>query len=161
MTNTTLAKIAITVAVAVAGVGFFVKSTLGSAQHHKRVDELGTDLARWQGTSMKIYGRVVPGTLREEIVNQKTQRSFVIEHDSRRIRVFHFGPKPDVFKDLSEVAVTGHVVPAADMQAIAASLGVTADGEAGYVVDATDLQAKCPTRYTGAMVNRDLSKEFK
>src|SRR5690242_12369827 len=100
MQNSTLAKIALTAAVAVAGVGFFVKSTMGHTQHYKMVDELlAGDLKQWEGKELKVHGWVLAGSLKEDVVNQETHRSFVLQKDGKKIRVFSMGPKPDTFKD--------------------------------------------------------------
>ena len=55
MQKSTLAKIALTAVVAVAGVGFFVKSTLGHTTHYKMVDDLMTtgDLDQWKDKEIK------------------------------------------------------------------------------------------------------------
>ena len=72
------------------------------------------------------------------------------------MNVFSAGPKPDTFKDQSEVVATGHLVPAASMQAVADKLcskpgkegcPIKADAEQAYVVDASELMAKCPSKY--------------
>ena len=162
MQNSTLAKIAITAAVAVAGVGFFVKSTLGHTQHYKMVDELmAGDLSQWKGKELKVHGWVVAGSIRELVVDQKTQRSFVLQKDGKKIRVFSFGPKPDTFKDQSEVVASGYLIPASEKGELAKSLGVPLEADLAYVVDATKLDAKCPSKYDGARANKDLNQQFK
>lgn len=161
MQNSTLAKIALTAAVAVAGVGFFVKSTLGHTQHYKMVDELmAGDLAQWQGKELKVHGWVLAGSIKEDVVKQETQRSFVLTKDGKKIRVFSMGPKPDTFKDQSEVVATGTLVPAADMRELASALRVPLESDVAYVVVATELQAKCPSKYEGARANQDLNAKF-
>jgi cytochrome c-type biogenesis protein CcmE len=158
MQNSTLAKIALTAAVAVAGGGFFVKSTLGHTQHYKMVDELmATDLSQWSGKELKVHGWVQAGTIREQVVDQKTQRTFVLTKEGKKIRVFSSGPTPDTFKDQSEVIASGALVPAAEKRELARSLGVTLEADLDYVVDATKLDAKCPSKYDGARANKDLS----
>jgi cytochrome c-type biogenesis protein CcmE len=162
MKNSTLAKIALTAAVAVAGVGFFVKSTLGHTQHYKMVDELmAGDLTQWKGKELKVHGWVLAGSVREQVVDQKTQRTFVLTKEGKKIRVFSYGPKPDTFKDQSEVIATGHVIPAAEKRELAKSLGVVLEADLDYVVDATKLDAKCPSKYDGARANKDLDTQFK
>lgn len=163
MQNSTLAKIALTAAVAVAGVGFFVKSTLGHTQHYKMVDELmASDLSQWKGKELKVHGWVQAGTIREQVVDQKTQRTFVLSKEGKKIRVFSSGPKPDTFKDQSEVIASGALVPAAEKRELARSLGVTLEADLDYVVDATKLDAKCPSKYDGARANKELSStDFK
>lgn len=161
MQNSTLAKIALTAAVAVAGVGFFVKSTLGHTQHYKMVDELmAGDLSQWKGKELKVHGWVLAGSIREQIVDQKTQRSFVLTKDGKKIRVFSSGPVPDTFKDQSEVVASGHLIPAAEKRELAQSLGVALEADLDYVVDASKLDAKCPSKYDGARANKDLNEQF-
>src|SRR5258705_11438869 len=86
MQNSTLAKIALTAAVALAGVGFFVKSTLGHTEHYKMVDELmASDLSQWSGKQLKVHGYVRAGSVREQVVDQKTIRTFVLQKEGKKI----------------------------------------------------------------------------
>jgi cytochrome c-type biogenesis protein CcmE len=158
MQNSTIAKIALTAAVLVSGVAFFAKSTAGSTQHYKMVDELlaAGDLAQWHDKQMKVHGFVVAGSIKEKVVSQETVRTFVLQKDGKKIRVFNRGPKPDTFKDQSEVVATGVIVPSASMDALAQSLDVRIDSDMSYVVDATELMAKCPSKYEGAQGNKKL-----
>jgi cytochrome c-type biogenesis protein CcmE len=161
MLNTTITKIALTIAVAVGGVGFMVYSSIGNAQHYKMVDELmADDLAQWQGKELKVHGWVEAGTIVEKAVtaDQAVHRTFILQKGGKKIRVFSVGPKPDTFKDLSEVVATGRLVPAADAKAVADALGVQLDSTQNYVVDATDLMAKCPSKYDGAQVIKQQNK---
>jgi cytochrome c-type biogenesis protein CcmE len=161
MQNSTLAKIALTAAVAVAGLGFFVKSTLGHTQHYKMVDELmAGDLSQWKDKELKVHGWVVAGSIKEQVVDQKTQRTFVLQKDGKKIRIFSFGPKPDTFKDQSEVVASGHLVLASEKRALAESLGAKLEADHEYVVDASKLDAKCPSKYDGARANKDLNEKF-
>ena len=172
MTNATLAKIALTCAVALGGAGFLVYSAFGDTEHYQMVNQLvagGPDgIARWQGKDLKVHGFVEAGSIIETVVNQETQRTFILQKEGKKIRVFSKGPKPDTFKDQSEVVATGHLVPAKDVQALADSLcakpqpgcPVRADAEQAYVVEATDLMAKCPSKYDGATSNK-LDSQFK
>jgi cytochrome c-type biogenesis protein CcmE len=153
-----LGKIVLTAAVAVAGVGFLVKSSVSSAQHYKMVDDLlATDLTSWKDKELKVHGWVESGSIHENIVNQETHRTFVLQKGGKKIRVFSAGPKPDTFKDQSEVVATGHLVPASQKQELAKSLGVPIESDMPYVVDATELMAKCPSKYDGARVNQQLT----
>jgi len=162
MQTSTLAKIALTAAVAVAGVAFFVKSTLGHTTHYKMVDELmAGDLAQWKDKELKVHGWVLAGSIREDIFEQETQRTFLVHKGGKKIRVFSSGPKPDTFKDQSEVVATGRIVPAAEKEKIAAALKVKLEADLDYVVDATELQAKCPSKYEGAQANKDLKTQYR
>lgn len=157
MNRNTLGKVVLTAAVAVGGVGFLVRSSVSSAQHYKMVDDLlSSDLSQWTGKELKVHGWVESGSIQEKIVNQETHRTFLLQKGGKKIRVFSAGPKPDTFKDQSEVVATGHLVPAAKLKDLATSLGVTIDADMPYVVDATELMAKCPSKYDGANVNKQL-----
>lgn len=161
MQNSTLAKLAITAAVAVAGVAFFVKSTLGHTTHYKMVDELmAGDLSQWKDKEIKVHGWVLAGSIRDEIVKQETQRTFVLQKAGKKIRVFFTGPVPDTFKDQSEVVATGHITPATQLTELAASLDVPLEADLAYVLVAKELQAKCPSKYEGAQANKDLNTKY-
>ena len=158
MQNTTLAKIALTAAVAVAGVAFLVTQVMGDAQHYKMVDELmAGDLSKWKETELKVHGWARAGTIKAQLVGQTMQRTFILQKGGKSIRVFSSGPAPDTFKDQSEVVATGHLVPVEQQRQMAASLGVTLEAGTEYVLVARDLQAKCPSKYEGARMNKDLN----
>jgi cytochrome c-type biogenesis protein CcmE len=154
MNKSTLSKLVLTAAVAVGGVAFLVKSSVSSAQHYKMVDDLlQTDLSSWKGKELKVHGWVESNSIHESIVNQETHRTFLLQKGGKKIRVFSAGPKPDTFKDQSEVVATGHLVPASQMAELAKSLGVAIESDMPYVVDSTELMAKCPSKYDGASIN--------
>jgi len=163
MDKSTLGKIVLTAIVVVCGVGFLVKSSASSAQHYMMVHELmQTDLASWKDKELKIHGWVEAGSIKEVVVNQDTRRTFLLQREGKKIRVFSSGPKPDTFKDQSEVVATGHLVPAAQMKAVADSLGITIESDMPYVEDSTELMAKCPSKYDGARINQQpLTPQFK
>ncbi|MBA2538751.1 MAG: cytochrome c maturation protein CcmE [Deltaproteobacteria bacterium] len=160
MQNSTVLKIVLTAAVAIGGVVFFVKAGMGSTQTYMMVDELlAGDLSRLEGKELKVHGWVVAGTIQEKVVNQQTIRTFVLHKSGKKIRVFSKGPKPDTFKDQSEVVATGRLVASAQAKEMATQLGAPLETDLAYVVDATDLQAKCPSKYDGAQVNKNLKYE--
>ena len=155
MQNSTVIKIVLTAAVAIGGVVFFVKSGIGSTQTYMMVDELTAgDLARYEGKEMKVHGWVLAGSIKEKVANQETVRSFVLQKPGKKIRIFNKGPKPDTFKDQSEVVATGRLIPAAQAKALAAALEIQLEPEITHVVESTELQAKCPSEYDGAQVNK-------
>ena len=92
--------------------GFLVYSSVDHAQHYKMVDELIADgnLGDWQGKELKLHGNVEAGSIVEKIVNQEQHRTFLLTKGGKTIRIFSMGPKPDTFKDASEVVATGHLV---------------------------------------------------
>ena len=164
MNKSTLGKIILTVAVAVGGVGFFVRSSFSSAEHYMMVDDLlASDEASWADKVLKVHGWVEAGSIHESVIDQETHRTFLLQKSGKKIRVFSAGPKPDTFKDQSEVVATGHLVPADKMRAIAQKLGVSIESDMPYVVDSTELMAKCPSKYNGAQSNKQLAPtpEFK
>ena len=161
MQNSTLLKIVLSSAVAVGGVVFFVSTTLGNTTEYKMVDDLlAGGLSAYEGREMKVHGWVLAGSIKEEVVSQQTIRTFVLHKAGKKIRVFSKGPKPDTFKDQSEVVATGRIRPVAEAKEMAAALKVTIEADATHVVDATDLQAKCPSKYDGAQSNKNLDGKF-
>lgn len=161
MQNSTLLKIVLSTAVAVGGVVFFVKSSLGNSTEYKMVDDLMVgDLTDYEGRDMKVHGWVQAGTIKEEVINQETVRTFVLQKAGKKIRVFSKGPKPDTFKDQSEVVASGRILPVAQAKELAARLKVTIEANTTHVVEATDLQAKCPSKYDGAQANKNLDGKF-
>ncbi|HEY0190505.1 MAG TPA: cytochrome c maturation protein CcmE [Kofleriaceae bacterium] len=164
MDKNTLGKILLTAVVAIGGVGFFVRSSFSSAQHYMMVDDLlASDMSSWTGKELKVHGWVEAGSIHENVVDQETHRTFLLQKGGKKIRVFSVGPKPDTFKDQSEVVATGHLVPADQLRAVAQKLGVALESDLPYVVDSTELMAKCPSKYDGARVNTQLAPtpEFK
>ena len=162
MTNSTLAKIALTAAVALGGVGFLVVSSRENSQHYQMVDELmkDGDLAQWDGKELKVHGWVEAGSIVEKTVNQETRRTFLLQKGGKKIRVFSVGPKPDTFKDQSEVVASGHLVLASEKRELARTLGVTLEAAPEYVVEASKIDARCPTKYDGARPTKDLKQKF-
>ena len=163
MNQSTLGKIVLTAAVAIGGVAFLVRSSVSSAQHYMMVDDLlKSDMGSWKDKELKVHGWVEGGSIHESIVNQETHRTFLLQKGGKKVRVFSAGPKPDTFKDQSEVVATGHLVPASQMKQLAESLGVAIESDMPYVVDSTELMAKCPSKYDGASVNKQpLTPQFK
>jgi cytochrome c-type biogenesis protein CcmE len=147
MNRSTLGKIVLTAAVAVGGIAFVLRSS-ASAERYFHVEELmAKELPEWTGKELKVHGIVEAGSIVERIANQETQRTFVLQSKGKKIRVFSSGPKPDTFKDESEVVATGHLVPAAEMNATADALKVAIESDMPYVVRASELMAKCPSKY--------------
>ncbi len=124
-------KILLTIAVFAGGIGMLIYSSMAEAEFYKHVHEVTAQPERFSGKALKVHGFVEPGSIEEKIVDQKTLRTFVLEYQGQRIRVRNEGPKPDTFKDLAEVVARGKLVQE--------------NGE--YVVEATELMAKCPSKY--------------
>jgi cytochrome c-type biogenesis protein CcmE len=158
MQNSTIAKIALSAVVIVGVTAFLARSTASSTEHYFMVDQLMArgDLGQWKDKKMKVHGWVVAGSIKEKIVNQETVRTFVLQKEGKNIVVFSKGPKPDTFKDQSEVVASGLIVPAGEMVALAKALDTPLASDMPYVVDAAELMAKCPSKYNGADPNKNL-----
>ena len=105
------------------------------------VDELdnggGVGVERWRDSELKVHGWVASGSIVRAVIDQELRQTFVLEKAGRQIHVFSKGPMPDTFKDGAEIIATGRLV----------------DGEAGWVLDATDISAKCASHYGGVQPN--------
>jgi cytochrome c-type biogenesis protein CcmE len=138
-----LPKILVSVAIAFGVLGFFVYSSLGQAQHYKMVDDLMKSPDQWVDKEMKVHGWVEPGSIKETIVGQTMTRTFTLEKGGKKIQVAHEGPKPDTFRDQSEVVATG----------------VVRKKDGTLIVEASELSAKCPSKYEGAQSNKTLAEQ--
>jgi cytochrome c-type biogenesis protein CcmE len=138
-----VAKVLLTGTVVVGSLGFLVYSGGASASGYRMVDKLMTEPDRWVDREMKIHGHVEAGTIVEKVEDQTTRRRFVLQKGGRSITVIHEGPVPDTFKDQSEVVASG-------------TLRKRPDGR--YEFEATELMAKCPSKYEGAESNRKLGE---
>ncbi len=129
-----------------AGSLLIFNSLADAEEHYQFVQEVMQKPDVWVGRSFKIHGIVEPGSIREQIVAQKTERQFVLEakcdasdpnvppcpSGSRlRVLVKHHGPKPDTFKELAEAIAQGTLTKQGDV----------------YEFQATELLAKCPSKY--------------
>jgi cytochrome c-type biogenesis protein CcmE len=157
----TITKLGLTASVVLGGGAFLIGSSISHAEHYRMVDDLVHEgFTTWGDKEIKVHGFVESGSIAEHVVAQETQRSFVLELNGARVRVFSRGPKPDTFKDNAEVVATGHLVPASAMAGSAKALDVRADAEQAWVVDATDLMAKCPEHYKGTDVRARTPLKF-
>lgn len=125
-------KVLLSVAVVGGGGGMLIYSSLAEADYYKHVSEVTLEPARWTDKSLKVHGLVEPGSIEEKIEGQTTVRHFVLQWQGERIRVRHTGPKPDTFRDLSEVVAKGTLHSKSE----------------GLVLEASELMAKCPSKYT-------------
>lgn len=141
MNKKTLLKLLLTVSIVLLCGGFLFYSSVGNAQHYKMVNDLMKAPDDWVGREMKVHGWVQAGSIKEQIVDQEMHRSFVLQHSGKRISVTHIGPKPDTFRDQSEVVASGNLI-------------LQKDGS--YKFEAKELMAKCPSKYEGAQSNKKL-----
>ena len=137
-TNRRLVKILASAAIVVGGIGLLRYSARGHTSHYKMVDEVVAAPGQWRGQALRVHGFVEPGSIDERVIDQDTVRTFIIEYRGQRLRVRNKGPKPDSFRDGSEVVAEGRLVMEGDLP----------------VLEATDLMAKCPSKYHGVEKDR-------
>ncbi|HET9386192.1 MAG TPA: cytochrome c maturation protein CcmE [Gemmatimonadales bacterium] len=126
------AKIGVTTLVLVTVFGMLVYTTLSeNMQYYKYVDEVTASPDAWMGKKLQVHGYVVPGSIGRSRDRQVYR--FDIQRNGKTIRAFYTGAPPDTFKDEAEVVLTGTL---------------TAEG-----FMATDMTAKCPSKYEEAPPN--------
>lgn len=134
-------KILLSIVAVIAALGFLFVSSSSSASHYKMVDQLMVDPAPFVGKTLRVHGHVTEGTIKEEVRGQEWTRTFELHAGGKTIQVSHVGPAPDTFRDGSEVVAYGKLERRGD----------------SYVLDATELSAKCPSKYEGAATNKQTS----
>jgi len=123
-------KIGVTSLVLLTAFGVLMYTTLGeSMQYYKYVDEVTAQPASvWKDKRLQVHGHVVPGSIGKK--RDTLDYRFEIQRNGQKLTAFYTGIVPDTFKDDSEVVLTGRL---------------TSDG---FV--ATDMTAKCPSKYEAA-----------
>jgi cytochrome c-type biogenesis protein CcmE len=109
--------------------GVLLYTTLGeSMQYYKYVDEVAASPDEWTGKKLQVHGYVVPGSIGRK--RDRLEYQFDIQRNGKTLRAYYSGIVPDTFKADSEVVLTGQL---------------TSDG-----FMATDMTAKCPSKYEEA-----------
>jgi cytochrome c-type biogenesis protein CcmE len=127
------AKIGITSAVLAAAFGALLFTSLNeNLQYYKFVDEVMAEPQVWQGKPLKVHGYVKAGS----ITHNRTTREyrFEVQRNGKVIQASFVGSPPDAFKDESEVVLTGVLT--------------------GHHFDASDMSAKCPSKYEEGVAKR-------
>ena len=123
------AKIGVTTLVLATVFGVLLYTTLGeSMQYYKYVDEVVGSQSDWTGKKLQVHGYVVPGSIGKK--RDALEYRFDIQRNGKTMRAFYNGITPDTFKDDSEVVLTGVLT------------------KEGFI--ATDMTAKCPSKYDAA-----------
>src|SRR5688500_9650003 len=116
MLQTTIGKVILTGALALAGGGFLVYSSLDDAQYYEMVDKVAADPDQWVDKDLKLHGYVEPGSIKEESIQDgKVIRTFVLEKNGQRIKIRYDGVKVDNLKDRAEVVAQGHLREKGDL----------------------------------------------
>lgn len=120
------AKIMVPMMLVLAGIGWLAFSNFSKANYFFPVDEMPPAGSPIYNGELRVKGRVVPGT----IENATKPVRFTIQENDVSLKVVYIGtePLPDMFKDRAEAVVDGRL---------------NADG----VFEATQLQAKCASKY--------------
>jgi cytochrome c-type biogenesis protein CcmE len=123
------AKVGITTLVLATAFGVLLYTTMGeSMQYYKYVDEVAAQPDAWAGKKLQVHGYVVPGSIGRK--RDALDYEFDLQRNGQVIRAYYSGVVPDTFKDEAEVVLTGELTPNGFM--------------------ATDMTAKCPSKYEEA-----------
>ena len=125
------ARIGLTAVVLASAFGVLPYSSLGeSLQYYKYVDEVMAEPAAWHGKNLQVHGTVVPDSIGRK--DNTLEWRFDLQRNGKVLRAYYTGIVPDTFKADSEVVLTG-----------------TLDDKGFH---ATDMTAKCPSKYDAAPV---------
>lgn len=114
------------------GVGIVIATSLPkSMQYYMTVDELMNRKELYVGKQIKIAGRVSAGSVQK--LDRNLNWRFRVENENQGIWVSYRGGMPDTFKEGAEVVVTGTLEPS-------------------YEMSATDVLAKCASKYEEKLV---------
>jgi cytochrome c-type biogenesis protein CcmE len=124
------ARIGVTSLVLVMALAGLLYSTMGeSLEYYKRVDEVMVNPQEWHGKALQIHGYAKDvGRKRDSLDYQ-----FDITNNGKVVRAYYTGITPDTFKNDSEVVVKGRL-------------------SQDNVFHATEIIAKCPSKYDPAAV---------
>jgi cytochrome c-type biogenesis protein CcmE len=122
-------KVGITALVLVGAFSALLFTTLqDNLQYYKYVDEVAAAPHEWEGKTLQVHGNVVPGSIQGTADRLKWK--FDLHRNGKVISATYNGVTPDTFKDEAEVVLTGRFTPQ------------------GF--HATDMTAKCPSKYEEA-----------
>ena len=125
-------KIGLTALVLIVAFSALLFTTLqDNLQYYKYVDEVAAAPHEWEGKALQVHGYVVPGSVRGTA--DRLNWKFDLRGKQRNGKVINAtfsGLPPDTFKDDAEVVLTGRFSPQ------------------GF--HATDMTAKCPSKYEEA-----------
>ena len=122
-------KIGVTALVLALAIGALLFTTLqDNLQYYKYVDEVVAAPQQWEGKTMQVHGYVVPGSVVG--TSDRLDWKFNLQRNGKVINATYAGTVPDTFKDDAEVVLTGRLTP--------------------HGFEATDMTAKCPSKYEEA-----------
>jgi cytochrome c-type biogenesis protein CcmE len=125
------AKMGLTGVVLATAFGVLLYTSLGeSLQYYKYVDEVMVEPAAWHGKNLQVHGTVVPDSIGRK--DNTMEWRFNLQRNGKVLTAYYTGIVPDTFKADSEVVLTG-----------------TMDAKGFH---ATEMTAKCPSKYDAAPV---------
>ena len=123
-------QVAIAAALALGAFGYLVFTGMQDTMvFYYTVSEVVAEAGEFEGTALRISGKVVPGSIEVSSSNH-LDRTFVIREGGQQIPVRYHGVVPDTLVDDADAVVEGQL---------------DADG----VFHATFVMAKCPSKYEG------------
>jgi cytochrome c-type biogenesis protein CcmE len=126
-------KVALSVAVVAAGVGYMIYSTISSGEaleYYKHVNEVTHAPERWQGHRLQLHGNVVAGSILRK--KGTLDFKFAVHKGGEWVDVHYKGLIPDAFKNCAELIVKGKL-------------------KDNRTFKAETISAKCPSKYAGKM----------
>src|SRR3954453_23192701 len=123
----------VTLGVIVGGISYLFYSSAGEAfEYYKHVDEVMAAPQKWEGKHLQVHGFVVPDSIKKRLdkEHQQIEYKFKAVNCGAEVDVHYAGTVPDTFKDRAEVVVKGTL--------------------ANGLVSATEISAKCPSKYQQA-----------
>jgi len=122
-------KIGLTALVLIVAFSALLFTTLqDNLQYYKYVDEVAAAPQEWEGKTLQVHGYVVPGSVQGTA--DRLNWKFDLQRNGKVISAVYKGVAPDTFKDDAEVVLTGRFEP--------------------HGFAATDMTAKCPSKYEEA-----------
>ena len=109
---------------------------------YREVDAVMADPASFVGDTMKVHGFIEIASIKSAVIDQQSIHTFVIHAKNKRLPARITGPVPDTFADRAEVVAVGRMTKTSD----------------GYLLDATEVMAKCPSTYNTASGPQPASK---
>jgi len=92
-----------------------VQAVQSSSSYYYRVDDFVADGEKFRDASLRLAGRVKPGTVTRDI--EKMALDFTLAGSQAEIRVVYNGIVPDNFTEDIEVVVQGRLDPSGDFRA--------------------------------------------
>ncbi len=103
------AKFTVGAVLIVAAIGYLITTSISNtSKFFVTVDELALAIDDYQGSGLKVKGKVVNGSISRNPENQ-LDVSFKIEEKNSVLPVIYTGVTPDMFEDGREVVVEGTV----------------------------------------------------